>query len=283
MQMAANPNDMNDTPSSNRIPLALALAAALILLAVGGYIFWRQTALAEPSADEPKIGVASGVADKAAADAGMKPGERKAVEAIVRAYILEHPEIIPEAVEVLQKREAAKRLASAGGKMATPFPGAVAGNPNGDVTVVEFTDYNCGYCRASVPDVQKLVGSDKGVRVIYREVPILSPTSRDAALWALAAAKQGKHKAFHDAMFSGARPDAQSIRAAAAKAGMDLPAAEKFAGSPIAIAEVDSNLAMMQQVGFSGTPTFIIGDQILEGALGYEALKSAVERARKRG
>ncbi len=131
--------------------------------------------------------------------------------------------------------------------------------------------------------MQKLVDSDRNVRIVYREVPILSQTSRDAALWALAAAKQGKHKAFHDAMFSGARPDAQSIRAAAVKAGLDLMAAEKFAASREAIAEIESNRAMMQQLGFSGTPTFIVGDQILEGALGYGALKAAVGRARKRG
>ncbi len=266
---------------TNRIPLIIALFGTVILLGIGGYLFGRSGGTVERGSIEQKNALAESSADTAVAAADMKPSERKAVEAIVRAYILENPEIIPEAVEILQKREAAKRLASAGSKMATPFPGAVAGNPNGDVTVVEFTDYNCGYCRASVADVQKLIQNDKGVRIVYRESPILSATSRDAALWALAAAKQGKHKAFHDAMFSGARPDAQSIRAAAVKAGMDLAAAEKFAASPIAIAEVESNRAMMQQLGFSGTPTFIIGDEILEGALGYDALKNAVAKARK--
>ena len=129
--------------------------------------------------------------------------------------------------------------------------------------------------------MQKLIDSDRNVRVVIREVPILSQTSRDAALWALAAAKQGKHKAFHDAMFSGARPDVQSIRVAAAKAGMNLAAAEKFAASREAIAEVENNIAMMRQVGFGGTPTFIVGGQILEGAVGFEALRAAVAKARK--
>ncbi len=273
---------MNETTvSSNRIPIIIALFGVIVLLGVGGYLFANKGSSAERGSVEQKSELATTSADSAVAAADMNPSERNAVEAIVRAYILENPEIIPEAVEILQKREAAKRLASAGSKMATPFPGAVAGNTNGDVTVVEFTDYNCGYCRASVPDVQKLIQNDKGVRIVYREVPILSATSRDAALWALAAAKQGKHKAFRAAMFSGARPDTQSIRSAAVKAELDLVAAEKFATSPDAIAEVESNLAMMQQVGFSGTPTFIIGDQILEGALGYDALKNAVAKARK--
>lgn len=272
---------MNQTDNSNRIPVIAAIVGILVLIGFGTYLFARTGSSGAAGTAEPSVEMATASADKAAATAGMNADERKAVEAVVRAYIFEHPEIIPEAVEILQKREATKRLASAGSKMATPFPGAVAGNPNGDVTVIEFTDYNCGYCRASVADVQKLIGSDRNVRIVYREVPILSPTSRDAALWALAAAKQGKHKAFHDAMFSGARPDKQSIRAAAAKAGMDLGEAEKFAASPQAKAEVDSNLAMMQQLGFSGTPTFVIGDQILEGALGYDALKAAVQKARK--
>jgi protein-disulfide isomerase len=272
---------MNETTSSNRIPIIAAIVGVLLLVGIGTYLFTRNGSATAAGGAEPTIQMASASADKAITAAGMSADDRKAVEAVVRAYILEHPEIIPEAVEILQKREAEKRLASAGSKMATPFPGAVAGNPNGDITVVEFTDYNCGYCRASVADVQKLIDSDRNVRIVYREVPILSQTSRDAALWALAAAKQGKHKAFHDAMFSGARPDAQSIRAAAIKAGLDLKAAEKFAASTEANAEVESNRAMMQEVGFSGTPTFIIGDQILEGALGYGALKAAVERARK--
>jgi len=262
---------------TSRTPLILILSATLLLAAIGAYLFWPKDSM---SLQEP-AGAASEEAAKAAAVAGMTADDRKATEAIVRAYILENPEIIREAIGVLQKREATKRLSAAGSKLTEPFPGAEFGNPNGDVTLVEFTDYNCGYCRSSVADVQKLIDSDSNIRVVIREVPILNATSRDAALWALAAAKQGKHKAFHDAMFSGGRPDAQSIRAAASKAGMNLAAAEKFARSREAIADVESNIAIMQQVGFGGTPTFIIGDQILEGAVGLDALKAAVAKARK--
>ncbi|MEY3623498.1 MAG: hypothetical protein RLZZ407_1057 [Pseudomonadota bacterium] len=264
---------------TSRTPLILILSATLLLAAVGAYLFWPKDAV---SVQEPADAAAQDAA-KAAAAAGMSADDRKATEAIVRAYILENPEIITEAIGVLQKREATQRLSAAGSKLTEPFPGAEFGNPKGDVTLVEFTDYNCGFCRSSVADVQKLIDSDSNIRVVIREVPILSATSRDAALWALAAAKQGKHKAFHDAMFSGGRPDAQSIRAAASKAGMNLAAAEKFANSREAIAEVESNIAIMQQVGFGGTPTFIIGDQILEGAVGLDALKAAVAKARKAG
>ena len=132
-----------------------------------------------------------------------------------------------------------------------------------------------------MPDVQRLIKEDGGVRIVYRELPILSPASREAALWALAAAKQGKHKAFHDAMFAIGQPDSQTIRTAASRAGINIATAEQFVTSDSAKSEIEQNLAMMQQIGFNGTPTFIIGDQILEGALGYDALRAAVAKARR--
>ncbi|MGL5839745.1 MAG: DsbA family protein, partial [Sphingorhabdus sp.] len=169
----------------------------------------------------------------------------------------------------------------AGGALTRPFPGAVGGNPDGAITIVEFTDYNCGFCRKAVADVSRLVAANKDVRIVYREVPILAPSSRDAASWALAAAKQGKHKAFHDAMFAGGPVRDASIRLAAKRAGLDLSQAEKDVMSPEIKAEIDANLAMMQQIGFNGTPTFFIDNEMIEGAVGYEALKAAVEKARK--
>lgn len=271
---------MNETGNRNRFSaIAVAIGLAL-LLAIGGYLFWRsgEGVIAEPNTDQAKV--ASTAAGQALSLAGMTAADRKATEAVVRAYILANPEIITEAVEILQKRQVADRLKAGGTAMTKAFYGAQAGNPNGDVTVVEFTDYNCGYCRSSVADVEKLLAGDRGVRLIYRELPILSATSRDAALWALAAAKQGKHAAFHKAMFAGDRPNAASIKVAAMKAGLDLAMAEKFAASSEAKAEVDANLAMMQQIGFGGTPTFVVGNQILEGALGHDALKAAVAKAR---
>jgi protein-disulfide isomerase len=273
---------MTERQNSNRIPLLTALGGALLLLVVGGYLLLQRATQSEAPQQDAAAEVASTDAEKALAAAGMNTADRKATEAVVRAYILENPEIITEAVTILQQREVANRLGSAKGKLTTPFPGAEAGNPKGDVTLVEFTDYNCGFCRSSVADVERLVEGDGNIRLVYREVPILSSTSRDAALWALAAAKQGKHAGFHKAMFTGGRPDAQSIRIAATRAGVNIAAAQKFITSPEAVAEVDGNLGLMQQIGVSGTPTFIIGNQILEGALGYEALETAVAKARGR-
>lgn len=274
---------MNKHAPTRRIIIATIVMGLAILLALAAYIFWPSAAPVRPSDATPVAEDAAKSADDAVAAAGMSPADRKATEALVRAYILENPEIITDAVAILQQREVTERLSAVGSDIAKPFPGAETGNPKGDVTIVEFTDYNCGFCRASVPDVQRLLKSDGNIRLVYRELPILSQSSRDAALWALAAARQGKHKAFHDALFAGGRADEANIAAAARKAGLDMAAARAFAAAPQANQEIERNLALMQQIGFNGTPTFIIGDQILEGALGYDALKRAVEKARQKG
>ncbi|WP_397604078.1 DsbA family protein [Sphingorhabdus sp.] len=274
---------MNEHAPTRRIIIATVVTGLAILLALAAYIFWPSAVTVRPSDATPVAQDAAKSAEDAVAAAGMSPADRKATEALVRAYILENPEIITDAVAILQQREVAERLSAVGSDIAKPFPGAEAGNPKGDVTIVEFTDYNCGFCRASVPDVQRLLKSDGNIRLVYRELPILSQSSRDAALWALAAARQGKHKAFHDALFAGGRADEANIATAARKAGLDMAAARAFAASPQASQEIERNLAFMQQIGFNGTPTFIIGDQILEGALGYDALKRAVEKARQKG
>jgi protein-disulfide isomerase len=264
--------------TSNRTPLFAAMAALALLGAGGGYLYSQRATVADNNGAQSALAAA----DRASAAAGMSDADRKATEAVVRAYILEHPEILTEAAQILEQRALAKRLDAAGEELTTPFAGAVDGNAQGDVTLVEFTDYNCGFCRSSVADVQKLISSDKNLHVVFREVPILSASSREASKWALAAAKQGKHKAFHDAMFAGDKPSDASIRAAAQRAGLNMAKAEADANSDAVAAEIEANIAMMQKLGVGGTPTFIIGDQILEGALGYDALKQAVANARKK-
>lgn len=268
---------MTNEGTSNRTPLFAAMAGLALLGAGGGYLYAQRGDATTQASDS-----ASSEAERATAAAGMSSAERKATEAVVRAYILEHPEILTEAAQILEKRASLERLKSAGSALTTAFAGAVSGNPQGDVTLVEFTDYSCGFCRSSVADVQKMIANDKRLRVVYREVPILSPASREASKWALAAAKQGKHQAFHDAMFAGDRPNDVSIRLAARKAGLDMARAESDANSDTVTAEIEANIAMMQKLGVGGTPTFVVGDQILEGALGYDALTDAVKKTRSK-
>lgn len=200
---------------------------------------------------------------------------------IIRNQIVENPDIITEAITVLQRREMATRLENFKTPLNTPFYSGFAGNPNADVTLVELSDYNCGFCRRSLVDIERLLEEDDNLRVIYKELPVLAESSQTAALWSLAAAKQGKSREFHNALFNAGRPSDESISSAALAVGLDIAAANTTIQSQEAQTEIQQNLSIMQQVGFSGTPTFIIGDQILEGAVGYETLREAIELARE--
>jgi protein-disulfide isomerase len=208
------------------------------------------------------------------------PSDQTAIEEIVRNYILEHPEILPQAMERLQARENGKQVASAGDALSTPFPGAVLGNPNGSVTLVEFTDYACGYCRTSVPEVEALIAANPDLKVVIRELPILSPASADAARWSLAAAEQGKFEAFHKAMFAAGRPSAETIEAAATRAGLDLGRARKVIAEPRVAAEIDQNLNFARQLRIDGTPSWVIGEQLMAGAVGQKVLQDAIDAAK---
>jgi len=192
----------------------------------------------------------------------------------VRAYILAHPEVVAEAGERLRIGPYRKAIE-------TPFAGAWAGNPQGDVTLVMFTDYNCPYCRASVPEVDRLLSHDPKLKVVWRELPVLGAASDAAAAAALAAARQGGYPAFHRALFSGAHPDGQAIAAAAKAAGL-VPEAVVAGGKASEVqAEIASNLSLARQLGISGTPFFVIGGRTFEGAIGYDALAAAVAEARR--
>ena len=211
------------------------------------------------------------------------PTDKAAIEQVVRDYLLENPEILPEAMQRLQQREAQKQLASAGDDLEKACPGAVLGSPAGSVTLIEFTDYACGYCRASVPEVEALIAANPDLKVVIRELPILSPASADAARWALAAAEQGRFEAFHKAMFAAGRPDGQSIEQAARAAGLDLDRARRTAAEPRIEAELKQNLTFARQLRIDGTPAFVVGDQMLAGAVGREVLQNAIDEAKKQG
>lgn len=212
----------------------------------------------------------------------VDPAERARIEQIVHDYILAHPEILPEAMERLKDKRMAEAVNTHRKELETPYAGAWEGAKDGDVTVVEFFDYNCGYCRASLADITKLVASDSRVKIVYRELPILSEESTLAARVSLLAAEQGKYAAFHKALFAGGRASKDSILAAATKAGIDRKAAETAITSNRYDPEIEANLKLAQELGASGTPTFVVGGKVLGGAVGYEALKEAVAAARSK-
>ncbi len=208
--------------------------------------------------------------------------DRAAIEHIVHDYILAHPEIIPEAMTAMQTRDVAKLLKDNRAEVETPFPGAVAGNPQGDVTLVEFFDYACPYCRAAHADIKRLIAADPKLRVVYRDFPVLTPESGEAALAALAAARQGRYLPFHDRMFeTDGKVTHERTVALVRAAGLDERRTAADLASPALKAEITKNLDLGRALGLTGTPTFIVGDRILSGAVGYDKLAAAIAAARR--
>ena len=207
-------------------------------------------------------------------------GDKAAIEQVVREYILAHPEILPQAMENLQKREAAKQLVGVQDDIEVPFPGAVLGNPDGKVTLVEFSDFACTYCKHSEADVAALIAANPDLKVVVRQLPILSDESTAAARMGLAAARQGLYPAFHHAMYAAGRPDAATIDAAARAAGLDLARAQRDIADPGIERELQRNLELARQLGFNGTPSWVIGEEMHAGAVGREVLAEAIAKAR---
>ena len=194
-----------------------------------------------------------------------------------RAFLLDNPDLLPQMAQAYEEQEAAKRLAQMGGAVFEPFPGVVLGNPQGSKVLVEFTDYNCPYCEASLKDVNRLIAEDPDLKVVIREWPIFEG-SDVASRMALAAGLQGKYRAFHDAMFA-----TGDVEAAARKAGLDMARAQRDAASEAVSTEIARNLDHARALGFTGTPAWIAGKTPFGGAVGYERLKAALARAGEAG
>lgn len=187
-----------------------------------------------------------------------------------RSFLLANPDMLPQMVEAYEAQEAEKRLAGMGDEVFIPFPGVVLGNPQGTRVLVEFTDYNCPYCEASLKDVNRLVAEDPQLKVVIREWPIFEGSDA-ASRMALAAGLQGKYRAFHDAMFQ-----LGDVDAAARAAGLDMARAQADAASDAVTAEIAGNLEFARALGFTGTPAWIAGRKPIGGAVGYDKLKAAL-------
>jgi protein-disulfide isomerase len=201
-------------------------------------------------------------------------------EAAFEEYLMTHPEVIPAAIDELQRRERADAVGPLRPQLEQPFPGAVIGNPQGSVTLVEFSDYGCSACMAAQPHVKQLIADNPDLRVVVRELPIISEHGVDAARMALAAARQGKYAAFHDRMYAARGPDPANIEQAARDAGVDLERARADIESGAFDAELQANLSLAQQLGFSGTPSWTVGDNAFNGVVGVENLQQGIDAAR---
>jgi DSBA-like thioredoxin domain/Copper resistance protein ScsC N-terminal domain len=193
----------------------------------------------------------------------------------VRDYLLENPEILPEAMDRLRERESAKAISGHRAALERPFAGAWAGAADGDVVLVEFFDYACAYCRKSNSDIERLLREDSRLKVVWREWPVLGPDSEAAARASLAAAQAGRFKPFYDSLFAAGRPSPEALARARAGVGLsaDIPAR-------VADQELARNFQIARDLEATGTPTFVVGNRILQGAVGYDALRDAIREAR---
>lgn len=228
------------------------------------------------------------VAAPIASASDFTPDQRKEIEAIVRDYLKNHPEAVIDAVQAAddkmkadEKAKVAQALAAHHKAVFEDPQSPVAGNPQGDVTLVEFFDYRCPYCKQVEPALEKLIGEDRKLRFVYKEFPVLGPISEVAAQAALAARQQGKYDAFHRAMMATAGHfDEAAIYKVASAVGLDVERLKQDMKSPEVESALRANFMLADALDISGTPAFIVGETIVPGAMSADALKQLIATAR---
>jgi protein-disulfide isomerase len=216
------------------------------------------------------------------------PVLKQAVEQMIEQYIRAHPELIEQSLQALEaKREAEEKarqkaaIVNRQQDLLNDPSSPVSGNPKGDVTVVEFFDYRCGFCKRAAGAVTQLQQDDTRVRIVYKDLPILGEASELAARAALASKAQGKHQAFHEALLA-AKGDMtkDTILAVAGEVGLDAKRLEADMANPEWQIVIDRNRALAKDLGINGTPGFIAGSELQPGAIDLNGLKEMVVRAR---
>ena len=197
---------------------------------------------------------------------------------IVRQGLLADPKILSDTVDALRDAQYAPVLAANRAAIETPFGSSWKGAAKPEVTLVEFFDYACPYCKASNPAVDRLLQEDKGLRVVYRDLPILGPDSLTAARLSLEASKLGRFGRFHDALWAAGRPAPETIAVAAQSAGIAAAPNQ----DPEIDVELNRNLKLAGELGATGTPLFVVGERVMNGAVGYDTLKNAIAKARQK-
>ena len=217
--------------------------------------------------------------------------QREEIGTIVREYLVQNPDVL---VEVSQELERRQKLAEDEQRKNAIVENAdeifrsgadfVAGNPQGDVTMVEFFDYNCPWCKKSMPIIKKLLETDGKLKIVFKEFPILGEGSEYAARAAMASQAQGKYLEFHLALFDHTgKIDAQAVDEIAQSVGIDLKKLKADMESADFAAAIDRNLKLAQTLGISGTPAFVIDTTIIPGYLPERALADAIQDVRDAG
>jgi protein-disulfide isomerase len=237
------------------------------------------------------ICLAVAMAGVSAHAAGFSDEQKSEIGSIVREYLLSNPELLREVLQELEKKEAADDTARAkislkenADQIFRSSLDLVAGNPNGKVTMVEFFDYNCGYCKRAMPDVIRMVEEDKDLKLVLKEFPILGPGSLAAAKAAIASKKQGKYWDFHLAMLGHeGHVEAETVMDIAKSVGLDVQKLKADMESEEIGNILEANMSLAQKLGIQGTPAFIVDETLIPGAIGYEALAAAVKQVRDQG
>ena len=218
---------------------------------------------------------------------GLTTEQKRSVETIIYDYLLKNPLVIRQALDSLQvQEENQKKLRQAAAlqnlkaELLSNPASPITGNPKGDVTIVEFFDYNCGYCKKVLKTVKDLIILDGGVRLVFKEFPILGPSSEIAAKSALAAKKQGKYVEFHNELMRAGPINDERIKATATKLGLDLERLNKDAQDPKIQQEIMRNYQLAEELGINGTPAFIIGGELIPGAIELDQFKKIIASER---
>lgn len=222
------------------------------------------------------------------ADETFKNMEKEAFEKAVRTYILEHPEVIIEALEKYEAQErnaqekaAAEALVAQKDKLFKHPMTPISGNRDGDVTVVEFFDYQCGFCKRTLNTVLEVLDSDKRVKVVWKELPILGPASEFAARAAMASNKQGKYQEYHVALMSArGRLTPEKVFRLASKIGLNVDQLKRDMEDPMITAYLQETLRLAQALGINGTPGFVIGNKLVPGAIDTSRMKELIAEVR---
>jgi len=219
--------------------------------------------------------------------------QRHQIEGIVKDYLLAHPEVLQDAMAALDKKQqeadAEKARTTIKSNNATLFNSphqVVLGNPQGSLTVVEFFDYNCGYCKRALPDMLTLLKTDTNIRFVLKEFPVLGEGSVDAAHVAVAARMQdptgNKYIEFHQKLLGGRGPaDKARALAVAKEVGFDMARIEKDMASDEVKTTIDENMKLADALGVNGTPSYVVGDELVVGAVGLDALKQKIAAVKK--
>ncbi|MPY76100.1 MAG: thioredoxin domain-containing protein [Alphaproteobacteria bacterium] len=233
---------------------------------------------------------AAGAAGATGAIAADAP-DKQALDQAIRSYLLEHPEVIIESLEKFEQKQRAARdrasadaLASRQDELYNHPMTPVTGNPKGDVTIVEFFDYQCGYCKRAMQTVLEVQKEDPSVRIAWKELPILGPASKFAARAAMAAERQDKYLDFHVAVMGNRGPlTPDTVFQLAKKAGISVDRLKRDMADPAIEKYLQDTLQLAQQLGINGTPGFVIGGKLVPGAIEKDQLKELIAEARKPG